>query len=93
MLRSILEKLGITESAPRKRAREEFVRLYPAFRARWTLLRATENDRFVVAVFYEEPELKWRPMPYKLLALSNDLSKCHELPLELDSPYRIQNYR
>jgi hypothetical protein len=62
----------------------------------WTSIRshrATEDDRTIVAVFYQIPSSRSRPARYRLFAVSHDLRSVEELPLTPDSPYRIRNYK
>jgi hypothetical protein len=65
----------------------------PNWQVMWASVRAREESRDVVAVFYQEPAGFIRPPRYKLLAVSHDLGRVEELPCTSDSPYRIRNYR
>src|SRR4051812_16065644 len=93
MIRRLLEFLGLWEAAPCRHARDHFVASYPTLRKCGTSLRATEPDRFVVAVFYFDPLLPVKPGRYKVYAVSKDLTVVHELTLNPDSPYRIKGRR
>ena len=55
--------------------------------------RATEDDRTIVAVFYQIPSSPSRPAHYKLFAVSHDLGRVEELPYAPNSPYWIRNYK
>lgn len=73
-------------------ARQAFNLRHPGWRALagWHTHRATEPDRVVVAVFYRRPDLRVRPDPYRLFAVSRDLSAVEELPDDPHSPYAIR---
>jgi hypothetical protein len=62
----------------------------------WTGIRshrATEDDRTVVAVFFQIPGQPTRPARYELFAVSHDLSEVRELPGTPDSQYFIRGYK
>ena len=93
MIRSLLEFLGLWEAEPCRRAREQFQASHPTLQTCGTSLRATEENRFVVAVFYFDPQRPVKPLPYELFGVSKDLMCADELPMSLDSPYRIRGHR
>jgi hypothetical protein len=58
----------------------------------WTALasiRADEDDRYVVAVFYSDPNVRVKPPRYLLVALDRALQFIEKLPVSPDSPYFI----
>lgn len=76
-------------------ARDHLAAAQPEWQV-WTGIRshrATENDRTVVAVFFQEPDRFTRPPRYKLLAVSHDLGDIEEFPTTPDSPYRLRGYK
>ena len=71
-------------------ARRAFEAQYPRCQYKGCSLRASEAERFVVAVFYSDSDLPSRPSPYKLYSVARDLAKAEELPCTPDSPYWIR---
>ncbi len=53
-------------------------------------LRADEKERFVYAVFYEEPNIISYPADYKIVAVSKNGGNISELELPPTSPYWIK---
>ena len=64
---------------------------HPEWKVMWASVRAREESRDAVAVFYQEPPGFMRPSRYKLIAVSHHLGQVEELPCTLDAPYRIRN--
>jgi hypothetical protein len=62
---------------------------HPDWKLCGTSLRATEAERCVVAVFYQESGFLTFPSQYKLFSVPHDLSTVVELPCSPDSPYWI----
>lgn len=55
--------------------------------------RATELERSIIAVFYRVPGSRSRPDPYVLIEVSLDPDSMQEMAPDVESPYRIQNYK
>lgn len=89
MLDHIRQTLGFSDSAAGAVARAAFVREYPDFACHTTRIRATEEERFVVAVFYTS-ERPIMPSPYKLYTVARDLASAQELSYDPSSPYWIR---
>jgi hypothetical protein len=73
----------------RKMARLALQTQYPECLYKGTSMRALERDRFVVAVFYEDPQIKTRPLRYKIYGISKDAKSAQELECDPGSPYWI----
>ena len=73
-------------------AREAVQALHPDWRV-WTTLthshRASEPDREVVAIFYQQPNIVTEPPPYVLVAVSRDCFHCEMLTEDSESRYHI----
>jgi acyl carrier protein len=65
-------------------ARAVFQREYPTLVYEGTSVRAREQDRFVVAVFYRDPGIRTKPCPYKIFRVSSDMEHAMENAEELD---------
>jgi hypothetical protein len=87
LLQGIFEQLGLYRPAHIKAVRSYFRQKHPTWRVLETRTLARETGRFVVAVFYEEPNLVSFPPPYQLFAVSIDSLEVEELPTDPDSPY------
>jgi hypothetical protein len=87
----LLHKLGLIEPQSCRVARAQLRERYPGFLPRDARLLASESDRCVVAVFYQEPDKITRPMKYKLFGVSPDLTIVTELPCTPESPYWIRD--
>jgi hypothetical protein len=76
-------------------ARQALSLNHPGWRAlaTWHRHRAGEPNRVVVAVFYERPNMSFRPTPYLLFAVARDLSAVEEMADDPHSPYAIQGRR
>lgn len=90
MISKIARTLGLTDTQAGAVARRAFGVGHPQLRCLGTKIRATEESRFVVAVFYSEPEMSARPNPYKLYAVARDLNSVQELACSPESPYWIR---
>jgi hypothetical protein len=90
-LKRLLKAIGLIELPPCRIARQALRNDYPTYMPIGTRLRATEPRRYVVAVFYKEPEIVHRPSPYKLYEVSPDLTTATEVPCNPESPYWIQD--
>ena len=53
-------------------------------------IRADENDRYVVAVFYSSPDVLVKPPRYVLVALGRAYDFIELLPVDPQSPYFIR---
>jgi hypothetical protein len=63
---------------------------HPTWEVLGSSMRAREPDRYVVAVFYQEPGRLIKPPRYQLYAVSADLTVVEELPTNSSSPYWIR---
>jgi hypothetical protein len=90
MIKTIAQALGLADSPAGAVARRAFETEHPQFKCGGTQIRATEESRFVVAVFYSQPGLHERPGPYLLYAVARDLGSAQELACSPESPYWIR---
>jgi hypothetical protein len=90
MFKKIAQRLGLAETPAEAVARRVFSEEHSELRCDGATTRATEESRFVVAVFYDDPKRPARPSPYKLYAVARDLSTAEELSCSPDSPYWIR---
>lgn len=88
-LKNILEELGLYLPKHSKAALVYFRKCHPNWKSVETRTMAREDNRYVVAVFYEMPNLVAFPMEYQLIAVSLDCRRIEELPTNPDSPYWI----
>ena len=65
----------------------------PARTVEWAALRADEADRWVFAVFHDNPALPDMPSPYKLIAVSKHSGDTEELRGAAAKPYRLRGYK
>ncbi len=89
MIKQIIERMRLKARA-RKTAREHFEQEYSNRRICSTSIRATEETRFVIAVFYQEHETVKKPSPYALFAVSTSKWEVEELPCNPQSPFWIR---
>ena len=90
MFKEIAQALGLMDSPAAAIARRVFEAEHPQLNCEGTRMRAKEDSRFVVAVFYSQPGFPTRPGPYKLYAVARDFGSAHELDCSPDSPYWIR---
>ena len=79
--------LGLPHQRARRVAKEAFGRLYPNETIGWTTLRADEDTRYIVGVFYGST----RPPSFMFFEVSKDLAIARQL--EDDKPYRPRVWR
>jgi hypothetical protein len=92
LLHHLAQVLGLADSSAGAKAKEVFRIDHPELEPLSILVRATEQNRFIVAIFYRG-SMPIIPTPYLLCAVGKDLLQAHELPQEECAPYRIRNYR
>lgn len=83
---------GLLDGSAREAGRTAVAHLEsenPDFRVHNASVRATEDDRFVFAVFYTSPSLMIKPTPYKLVAVSRD-GQAEEINPPRESEYWIR---
>ncbi len=90
MFKEIARALGLLDRSARAVARRSFAEQHPGWRCQGTSIRAAEESRFVVAVFYQVPGLPSFPAHYKFYAVSRDFRIAEELPCTPESPYWIR---
>jgi hypothetical protein len=73
-----------------RRAKKIVEAAHPSFTTCGALLRADEPQRYVFAVFFEEPTVMTRPTRYKLVAVSRDFHILEELDPPHESEYWIR---
>ena len=76
-----------------KVAKAVFQREYPTLLYMGSSVRAQEEDRLVVAVFYQHPESKTKPSRYKIFGVSIDMENAKELECNPQSKYWIRGRR
>jgi hypothetical protein len=79
--------LGFPHRRARRAAKEAFRRLYPTETIGWTTLRADEDTRYIVGVFYGST----RPPHYMFFEVSKDSAIARKL--DDDEPYRPRVWR
>jgi hypothetical protein len=85
-----LQNLSSVRNGPEARAAKAYVTArYPRYGVNEVRVLATEPERTVIAVFYEEPDVLSKPLPYVICAVKHDLS-VSELPTDAESPYWIR---
>ena len=77
----------------RRAAKATFVSKYPHLRYNRARVRKREADRVVLALFYDNTEIPQRPTPYKFFAVTKETLETTELPLNPESPCRINGYK
>jgi len=87
--KTILERLGLYQPLHCKVARRYCSELHPAWRIIETRTLAIERGQFIVAVFYKNPGIVSRPLPYQIYRVSHDCNEVTELPTDPESPYWI----
>jgi hypothetical protein len=90
MFKEIAQTLGLIDSPAGAVARRAFEAEHPELKCESTQLRAAEESRLVVAVFYSQPGIPVRPSPYKFYAVAHDSGSAQELACSPDSPYWIE---
>lgn len=90
MMRKLTDFLGITTHPACRRAKEWLVHREPSWRIVDTIIRADEAARFIVAVFYQKPDVMRRPCVYKLFAVPKDDGVVTEIECSPESPYWIR---
>lgn len=73
MLKKLAQAIGLVDMPAEAVARRALLDLHPGWRVQGTRTLATEESRFVVAVFYWDRACLQRPSPHKLFAVSRDL--------------------
>lgn len=87
---SLLEFLGLHEPQHCNVVRTVFSQREPTMQVVGTKLLKREENRCIVAIFFQEPNKRVKPARYKLFSVSNDTSTIEELPCDPNSPYWIR---
>ena len=90
---TILFFKGIFDAEARSAARiaKDFVRAqHPDLGVHAAWFRAKEPERIVLAVIYDERDLRSRPSPYRLVAVARSTGDASFLETTAESPYWIR---
>ncbi len=93
LLNAILESIGLSCTAHARLAKATFLQKHPSWRVLGAETQAREHQRYVVAVFYERPDIISFPPQYKLYGITRDLSCVEELFGNEARPYQLRDYK
>lgn len=77
----------------RQFAESAFASAHPEVTVAGAQARVVEEDQVMIAVFLKPPHVFRGTPPYRLVAVSNDLSGWEELPKDRDSPYILRGIK
>ncbi len=90
MWTSLLNFLGLYETKHCRVARTLLCQREPDIEVLGTKVLKREADLWIVAVFFQKPNIRVKPPRYRVFSVCNDMSKIDELPCDPSSPYWIR---